>query len=97
MDLSFVGSDPYLRQALARRVRRTIGSAEPEFWFVTAEDVILMKLLWRKDTQSTKQWDNALGVARVRGARMDWKYLFENAKSLGVEDDLIRLRDEAGI
>ena len=56
-----------------------------------------MKLLWRKDTQSTKQWDNALGVARVKGARMDWKYLFENAKSLGVEDDLIRLRDEAGI
>ena len=97
VDFSFIGSDPYLRQALARRVRRTIGSAEPEFWFVTAEDVILMKLLWRKDTQSTKQWDNALGVARVRGARMDWKYLFENAKSLGVEDDLIRLRDEADI
>ncbi len=97
VDFSFIGSDPYLRQALRRRVRRTIGSAEPEFWFVTAEDAILMKLLWRNDTQSTKQWDNALGVARVRGARMDWKYLFENAKSLGVEDDLIRLRDEAGI
>ncbi len=97
VDLSFIGSDTYLRQALGRRVRRTIGSAEPEFWFVTAEDAILMKLLWRKDTKSTKQWDNALGVARVRGARMDWKYLFENAKSLGVEDDLVRLRDEAGI
>ena len=97
VDFSFIGSDPYLRQVLGRRVRRTIGSAEPEFWFVTAEDAILMKLLWRKDTQSTKQWDNALGVARVKGARMDWKYLFENAKSLRVEDDLIRLRDEAGI
>ncbi len=97
VDLSFIGTDSYLRKALGRRVRRTIGSAEPEFWFVTAEDVVLMKLLWRKDTQSTRQWDNALGVARVRGARMDWKYLFENAKSLGVEDDLIRLRDEAGI
>ncbi len=97
VDFSFIGSDPYLRQALGRRVRRTIGSAEPEFWFVTAEDVILMKLLCRKDTQSTRQWDTALGVARVRGARMDWKYLFENAKSLGVEDDLIRLRDEADI
>lgn len=97
VDFSFIGSDPYLRQVLRRRVLRTIGSAELEFWLVTAEDVILMKLLWRKDTQSTRQWDNAMGVARVRGARMDWKYLFENAKSLGVEDDLIRLRDEADI
>ena len=70
---------------------------QPVVMRMTAEDVILMKLLWRKDTQSQKQWDNALGVAKVKGARMDWKYLFGQAGQLGVKEDLVRLRDEAGI
>ena len=97
VDISFIERGGYLARTLDRRIKACIGSAVPEFWFVTAEDVILMKLLWRKDTHSAKQWDNALGVARVKGARMDWKYLFEQAKTLGVEEDLERLRDEAGI
>jgi len=97
VDLSFIGSNPFLRLALERRMRTRIGSHPREFWFVTPEDVILMKLLWRKDTRSQKQWDNALSVARVQGARMDWKYLFEQAKNLGIEEDLVKLRDEAGI
>jgi hypothetical protein len=97
IDLSFVGNDAFLQQCLGRRVRERIGSHPREFWFVTPEDIILMKLLWRKDSKSNKQWENALGVARYKGARMDWKYLFEQARSLGIEEDLIKLRDEAGI
>ncbi len=97
IDLSFIGKDLFLIEVLRRRVSSRIGTHAKEFWFVTPEDVILMKLLWRKDTQSAKQWENALSVARVMGARMDWKYLFARANELGVERDLIRLRDEAGI
>ncbi len=97
VDLSFVGDDPYLNEVLQRRVLGNIGKAARQFWLVTPEDVILMKLLWRKDTRSAKQWENALSVARVQGARMDWKYLFDRARRLGVENDLIALRDEAGI
>ncbi len=97
VDLSLIGSNSFLKLALERRMRTRIGSHPREFWFVTLEDVILMKLLWRKDTQSAKQWENALSVARVQGARMDWKYLFEQARALGIEDDLVKLRDEAGI
>jgi hypothetical protein len=97
VDVSFVGDDVFLRTVLTRRIRHCIGSHPREFWMVTAEDVILMKLLWRKDTRSAKQWENALGVVRVRGARMDWKYLLEQARSLGIENDLVKLRDEAGV
>lgn len=97
IDLSFVGDDPYLRQCVQRRVRLTIGGHPREFWFVTAEDIILMKLYRRRDTRSAKQWENALGVTRYKGSRMDWKFLVEQARSLGVEQDLIKLRDEAGI
>ena len=89
--------DPFFDSVFARRVMQKYGPAGPSFYTVTAEDIILMKLLWRKDTRSTKQWENALSVARVQGARMDWKYLFEQARNLGIEDDLIKLRDEAGI
>lgn len=97
IDLSFIGKDVFLQETLRRRVRRQIGSHPYEFWFVTPEDVILMKLVWRKDTESQKQWENALSVARVKGAWMDWKYLFEQARALEIEDDLIKLRDESGI
>lgn len=95
--VSFIGQDTFLRETLHRRVRGRIGSHPREFWFVTAEDVILMKLVWRKETRSHKQWENALSVVRVKGARMEWKYLFEQARTLGIEDDLVKLRDEAGI
>jgi len=97
VDLSFVAPNGFLAECVRRRVRATFGTGTPEFWFVTAEDIILMKLLWRKDTRSTKQWDNALSVAKVKGARMDWKYLFDHAGKLSIEDDLIKLRNEAGI
>ncbi len=97
VDLSFIGEDAFLREVLRRRVRMPIGTHPAELWFVTAEDVILLKLLCWKDTRSAKQWENALSVARVRGARLDWAYLFKQAHRLHLEDDLVNLRDEAGI
>ncbi len=97
VDLSFVPATGFLAEVIGRRVKESLAQGAPEFWFVMPEDVILMKLLWRRETQSAKQWENALNVARVRGARMDWKYLFERSRALGIEEDLERLRDEAGI
>lgn len=97
VDLSFVATTGFLATVMARRMSMQIGSDGPEFRLVTAEDVILTKLVWPKDTRSQKQWGNELSVARVKGARMDWKYLLEQADSLGIKDDLVKLRDEAGI
>lgn len=96
-DLSFVPPDGFIAEALQRKSRARIGSAPREYWVVSAEDVILMKLLWRKDTRSSKQWDNALSVARVQGARLDWNRLFTQARRLDLVADLETLRDEAGI
>jgi len=50
-----------------------------------------------KGTRALKGRDMIGGGARVRGPRMDWKYLLEAARQLGIEDDLIRRRHEAGI
>ncbi len=97
VDLSFVPGPGYLARAMERSVRVRIGSEGPAFRIVTPEDIILMKLLWRKESRSQRQWSNALGVVRAKGARLDWKYLFEQANALNVEDQLTRLRDEGGV
>jgi hypothetical protein len=97
IDLSVLARTPFFDSVMARRTLTAFGPGGPSFFVVTPEDVILMKLLWRKDSRSDKQWANALSVARVRGATLDWKYLFDHARTLGVEDDLIQLRDVAGI
>ncbi len=97
VDLSFVGSDSYLQSVLRRRVQKPIGDSQPEFWFVTAEDVILMKLLWRRGSQSTKQWNDALGVVSVMQAKLDWKYMLQQASALTITDDLTQLRNEGGV
>jgi len=97
VDLSVLPAGDFNDRVLERRLSLKFDPNVPAFDVVTAEDVILMKLLWRRDTRSAKQWENALSVARVKGARMDWEYLFGQAKKVGVEEDLERLRDEAGI
>ncbi len=97
IDLSVLEHTPYFNEVMARRVLVPFGPHGPSFYVVTAEDIILMKLLWRRESRSEKQWSNAMSVARVKRARLDWKYLLEQARSLGIEDDLVKLRDEAGI
>ncbi len=51
----------------------------------------------RRPCGTMKQWDSALSVVCIKGASLDWKYLFEQSRKLDVEDDLIKLRDEGGV
>ena len=96
VDLSALSRTTFHDSVLARRKPIPFGTGAPEFQFVTAEDVVLMKLDWRRRSRSAKQWDDALGVVRVRGARLDWDYLRRMASLLDLADDLDRLRDEGG-
>ena len=67
------------------------------YYVVSPEDVILMKLEWRRESKSGKQWENALSVARAIGDRLDWRYLNEWASKLKVTDQLAALRVEVGL
>jgi hypothetical protein len=62
---------------------------------MSAEDIILMKLFWRSDSRSEKQWQNALSVVRTMGVRLDWKYLRHWADRLRLAEDLASLLREA--
>ena len=97
VDLSSVKQDAFFDAVMLRARPTSYGASAPDFVTVTPEDVVLMKLVRRKDSRSDKQWKDALGIAKIKGARMDWKYLFEQAELLGIEGDLTKLRDEAGI
>ncbi len=97
IDLSLLSPIPYHAEVMRRRVRITHPVEQVSFWIVSPEDIILMKLVRRKETRSSRQWENALSVARVQGHRLDWAYLRKWAGELGVAGDLDALMHEAGI
>ena len=97
VDLSTLPDEPYFRSVMVRRYQIAYEPGGRSFWTVTAEDIVLMKLLWRKDSRSQKQWDNALSVVRVRANQLDVRYLREWADRLGIQGDLDALINEAGL
>jgi hypothetical protein len=97
VDISVLPDTPFYRQVMKRRTRFTISDSPESFWVVTPEDIILMKLWWRRDSRSEKQRANALAVARIKGHLLDWAYLRHWAQELGVLNDLEQLGKEAGL
>jgi hypothetical protein len=97
LDLSVASPEPFFSTVFSRRMKAAFEFGGPKYWVVTPEDVILMKLLWRRESQSQKQWESCLGVVRVNGAKLDWSYLTLWADRLGLARDLAKLKLEGGI
>jgi hypothetical protein len=62
---------------------------------VSAEDVILSKLEWARESGSTQQLDDALGVLQAQQGSLDEAHLMKWAEELGVRDRLIELLEQA--
>jgi hypothetical protein len=86
------------QQVLGRRrmakLSQEIGGG---LFIVSPEDIVLLKLRWFKETDCTsqRQWDDVLGVLAVQGEALDFAYLDDSAKKLGLEDLLSRAKREA--
>lgn len=67
--------------------------------FVSAEDVILLKLEWYRlgGGTSERQWDDIIGVFQIQADKLDQAYLDRWAADLGVSDLLQRARQESGV
>jgi len=63
-------------------------------YFTSPEDVILTKLIWAKESQSEKQFQDALGVLKVQKENLDYEYLAEMAKVLNITDMLEKILKE---
>jgi hypothetical protein len=99
IDLFVQGSDEFERQLLVRsRMLRLNESSQRDLRVVSPEDIILLKLIWFRETACTSehQWGDVIGVLGVQGKALDYGYLTTWAKKLGVEALLDRAIAEVG-
>lgn len=69
--------------------RQLIDFAETQAWFISPEDLILSKLLWKSDSE--KQQRDVLGVMKVQEDLLDLDYLRSWADRLGLAELVDRL------
>ena len=92
-DLIIRKNRPFSREEFQRRQKANIMGLDA--WVVSPEDVILSKLEWAKNSKSSQQLQDALGVAAVQYDRLDRNYLHKWAKELQVESSLEELLKQA--
>lgn len=99
VDIFVLKNSPLARQEMARRQRIAPLPDLGEVAMATAEDIILHKLHWYQigNGISDRQWRDILGVLKVQGKRLDFRYLEEWAPHLGVEDLLRQAYEDAGV
>jgi hypothetical protein len=86
-----LGSD----QLAHRRLEATalFGGEPIEVSVISAEDILLAKLLWYQEggEVSERQWNDLLNLVLVQGERLDRQYLGVQANRLGMSHLLVRL------
>ena len=101
VDIFILKDAPYYQAALQRRRIDTIENdpSATEFYFVTAEDIILSKLDWYRmgGGISQRQWKDVLGILKVQNQLLDFTYLEQWAASLQLSDLLQQAFDDAGV
>jgi len=80
---------PYRRCEFDRR--RRVSVADVSLWMVTAEDLILSKLVWAKDTNSSLQMGDVRNLVTTV-PELDWGYLERWAEGLSVASLLAKVR-----
>ena len=92
IDLIVKKDRPFSQQEFSRREK--VSFLGQPCWFATAEDVILAKLEWSKQSESAKQFTDAMNIAKVQGGRLDADYLRKWARELGVQEPMEKLLQE---
>ncbi len=66
-----------------------------DVWVISAEDAILSKLEWARESNSQQQMEDALGVVQTQRGDLDEQYLQKWAEELGVRDKLTEVLEQA--
>jgi hypothetical protein len=80
---------PYRQEEFARRIAVEIDGVT--MWLVTAEDLLLSKLVWAAESQSEMQLQDARNLIRS-GVDLDWTYIERWANELTVGELLREVR-----
>ncbi len=89
-DLMVAGSEEFDQIQFERRQSIKVAE-EVSLYYVSPEDLVLNKLLWRRNSLSDQQWRDVLGILKVQSEILDISYLREWASRL----DLIEVLDQA--
>jgi hypothetical protein len=98
IDIFVQRPDEFEQRLLARSTEVKLSdSSRRNMRVVSAEDIVLLKLRWFREGGGTsrRQWDDVLGVLRIRRASLDFEYLTESARKLGLAELLDRAIAEA--
>lgn len=95
-DLMLAGTSAFDQAQFTRRRAIPI-PGRGTLYLASPEDIILSKLRWGKQSQSEKQWRDVLGILKVQGQTLDFKYLTQQAKALELTNMLTQAMIEAGL
>lgn len=93
VDIFVLRREPLMLEEMNRRqLHEVVVDSGERVWFASPEDTILQKLDWFKKGNeiSDRQWQDVLGILKVRGDTLDLAYLRTWAPSLGVTELLER-------
>jgi hypothetical protein len=82
---------PYSAEEFSRRQRAQLLGTPA--WVVSAEDSILSKLEWSRESGSARQIEDAAAVVRAKAVKLDVEYLRRWAAVLGISAELERILD----
>lgn len=85
---------PFDRARFQRR--RVTEIAGVDLSAATPEDVVIAKLLWSKLGESERQINDAAGVVRMQGEKLDVPYIESWVDALGLSDQWRVTRERAG-
>jgi hypothetical protein len=92
VDVFILKKLPYTQEQMRRRISETLLPGGRTFSFVSAEDMVLSKLDWYRigGEMSARQWNDIKGVLRNKDDDLDYLYMVQWAKQIGVSDLLSR-------
>lgn len=91
VDFWMLKNTAFDRERIKRRVKRRL--AKVDLFFISPEDLILSKLLWYKESESTRQLEDIESVLRIQ-KRLDWRYLKRWAEDHSTLKTLESLREK---
>jgi len=96
IDLFVASRHPFGSDQLAHRrpeATAILGGEPIQVSVISAEDILLAKLLWYQEggNVSERQWNDLVNLVLAQGDRLDRQYLALQAKRFGVDDLLVHL------
>ena len=92
VDFFIKGDDAFEKKRIERGVTKKIGNQDVRF--ISPEDLILIKLLWYRESESTRHLEDIRSILTIQGENLDYLYLEQWAKRQGVGEVLEKLRKE---